>query len=151
MKRFFDEFRDRTGMDVVLSAHPKTSTEFLEEVLPGYKAYYLKTPDLIKHSEIVLGHYSTAFNFGILYTKQIVPILTQEMLGTPYETQIRFISKLMNVRCINIDQGEFMEEVDRETLAGGYRDYIHKYIKEPQTEEINSWAIFAKEIMSSDG
>ena len=73
------------------------------------------------------------------------------MIGTPYETQIRFISELMNVRCINIDQGESMEKVDRTSLTRGYQDYIHKYIKEPQTEDINSWAIFAKEIMSNNG
>jgi len=147
MNKLFYKIEKETGLEVIIAAHPRSKYEEHPDYFNGRKVIRGKTMELIRDSEYVLMHGSTAVNFAVLYHK---PLLFLNMVNIQqsdwYRTCTVFSSEL-NKRFINIDS-DYEIDWDKELQIDeeAYENYKEKYIKRKNSKNEYFWQIVADEI-----
>tara|TARA_B110000977_G_C11048323_1_gene481397 strand:- start:221 stop:1414 length:1194 start_codon:yes stop_codon:yes gene_type:complete len=149
LNNFFKYLEDYYGIDIVIAAHPRSHSEKLENSYGGRKKVYGKTIHLIKNSEMVLTHASTALNFGVLYNKPII-FLTSNDYSITYKNSINFAAKALLKSPIDVSTAKFSKTNYLEINEESYKLFIKLFIKSPNTAEISLWNIFANFIESKE-
>ncbi len=150
LNNFFNLIEKQLNVEVVIAAHPKSTLEFLSKQLSNRRVFYNCTARLIKNCKFVLGHYSTAYNFAVLFSKPILSLTTSELYNTPIEDQIKFITNLLDSPLIDIDNYENTGIVVPQVNMDYYRSYEEKYIKEGGTLRKNTWHILTDLLKKED-
>ena len=106
------------------------------------------TNELIKHSAICLGHTSNAIQFCILHQKPLLILATNDFINNKDVAVFQDMQALaieLNKNIINIDNFKF-NDLKKELLVNvkEYKSFINKYIKEENSQKINSWVNLEK-------
>jgi len=153
LNNFFTLFEQKTGLEVIFAAHPRSQYDLYPEFLYGRKHFVLKTPELIKDSKVVLLHTSTALSFAILFNKPIIFLTSNEYQKSYDDFRINSYSRSMNSLLFNIDDKNLNSKIPNNNKIysfdkAKYEEYKNNYIKFPETPEKNSWDIFLDNIIN---
>ena len=148
---FFTSFENKTGLEVIFAAHPRSRYDLYAEFLYGRKYFINKTPELVKNSKLVLIHTSTSMSYAVLYDKPIIFITTDEYKRSYDDFRINSYSRLMNSLLFNIDDKNNYSKIPNSKKIFSfdkdkYKEYKDKYIKYPNSPEKHLWNIFLDNI-----
>ena len=146
MNHFFDCVESKTGLSVVIAAHPKS--RFSSENHQYGKRAFIKgnTVGIVAKSKMVIAHSSTSINFPVLFGKPIVLVLTSQMKDRPEMVNIvKVFSGELGLDPVDVDSAD---EVDAFNIdLDGQRDYevyLHKYVKNKAPINKLAWEIVAE-------
>lgn len=147
LNKFFRLVKNNLGFKVVIAAHPSSHYEENSNYFNGYECIKGKTIQLIKDSQLVLAHDSTALNFANLFYKPVLFLTSSELDCTFEGAYIREMSKWFGKKPISMDDNieiDWKEElkVNRDV----YNHYRQSYIKEEGSEELPFWQIVANRL-----
>lgn len=119
LNKFFDFVEKKTDKEVVIALHPNSADnhQFNKKTFVG------KTMNLIKFSDGVILHSSTAVSFAIIYNKPICMIETDEIISSKMHSFNKLMSDILKVPLFNIDKSDNFK-----FLIGDYETYKNKYI-----------------------
>lgn len=145
MNHFFEHVEKRTGLTVVIAAHPKS--KFSAKNHPyGDRAFIQgNTVQLVAKSKMVVAHASTSISFPVLFCKPIVLAITNEMKKRiDMMNNVQAFAKALGVTPINVDTLNELGKYDIEFEGrSDYKDYLHKYIKNKVPINKLTWEIVA--------
>lgn len=136
LNRFFDMVEKKTGVKVVIAAHPISHykpTDFGQRTIVKDV-----TPELVKDAEFVISHNSASISYAVLNKKPILFIYTEDMEKIYRETVVAWIKDIaafLKVTVYNIDKVNNHEEVaivpvDEEA----YERYKYGYLTTRESE-----------------
>lgn len=150
MNKLFNIIEERTGLKVVIAAHPRSKYEDIPEVFGGRKIFKGKTVELVDKSSMVITHASTSVSFAILFNKPILFVKTEEMgRHRHYNASIDLMAATLGLQPLNIDSQAEMEHFSFDYTAwpkNKYEDYKFKYVKSGGLADLKVWEIVAQEI-----
>ena len=150
LHNFFNIFEKKFNMDVIVCAHPKSNYESEENYLYGRKFIKNKTIDLVKNSNIVFAHCSTAITYAVLYKKPLVFLISNEYIRSFDNYTPSVIAKTLNSPCFNIDNknnDSKVQDIDLFKIdKKKYKIYKDDYIKHPSSSYKKFWEIFNEKI-----
>jgi len=145
---FFKYVEEKTGLKVIIAAHPRSKYEEHPDYFGGREVIRGKTRDLIRGCEFVLTHYSTSLNFAVLYKKPVIFITTNDLERSTIDANyIYSYSWELKRTAYNIEQS-YDIDWNKELIINQkiYNNYKEKYIKKNGSKEEYFWQIAADEI-----
>jgi hypothetical protein len=140
ISNFFDKLEQKTMLQVVIAAHPRSARKNL---FGNRKVIYNNTLELVRKSRLVVAHSSTALNFVALYKKPVIFMTTDEIIKTDQNNTIMNMAKCFNKIPINIDDETSIDMSDICSIdLEAYNNYLNNHVKIPGTPEMNSWEMF---------
>ena len=143
INKFFNFIEKKFGKKVLIAGYPRSN--YKKNYFDGRKIIYGNTISLVKNSQMVLMHNSTAVNYSIIYKKPIIFINSENYL-LHYSLSIKALAQELNLTDVNITNDynniptPFIN-IDR------YNDYFKKYIKADfDNNEDRSYELFYKEL-----
>ena len=104
---FFVRLEKLLNIEVIIAVHPKS--KYATNPFENRTMIQGDTKKLIRYSQGILTHYSTAANFAVLYNKPIIFVYTNEIASfyqNSYYQWIIYYSKLLDSQCINIENDD---------------------------------------------
>lgn len=134
---------------VCIAAHPRAShCESENNDYVDIPIRCSETAELIKSCSVVIGHYSTALQFAVMFGKPIIFLTTDELEASGYGEIITAFALELGKSVINVDQ--FLGEIDWQKELNinyeQYNNYKQKYIKMTGSPEEPYWEIIINEI-----
>ncbi|RJQ26441.1 hypothetical protein C4565_06795 [Candidatus Parcubacteria bacterium] len=149
LNRFFKYFEDKTGLEVIIAAHPRSLYGKSTDYFNGRKVIRGATAELIRDAKCVILHTSTAINYCVLFKKPMIFITTDELknhlLGRRTEVTAPYFGKATINICgeLNVDfKKEFIAD---DTIYSKYKD---DYIKIDGSDELPFWQVVSNNIKS---
>ena len=140
--KFLKNLESELKLKVKIAGHPKSITR---NSWVNFEVVYDDTLNLIKNSKIVLGHFSTAISYAIIFKKKILLFVTPEMQGTYRENQTHNYAYSINKKYYKMNK-EYIKnsEIDKylEIDYLAYNKFIDQYIKYPGLKQKDSDNIF---------
>jgi len=150
MARLFDVIEKKTGLKVVIAAHPRSHYEQMSGIYGEREIIKGKTVELVAKSSLVLLHGSTAVSFAVLFNKPAVIIKTEEMMkNSHFSTAMDAMKTALGAKTINIDDPSELNGTSFDYAnwpRDNYDEYKYKYVKSPDAEELTTWEFVAREI-----
>ena len=148
---FFKNFEDKTGLEDVFAAHPRSRYDLYSKYLYGRKYHLFKTSELVKNSKIVLLHTSTSISFAILYNKPLIFLTSNEYKKSFDDFRINSYSRTMNSLLFNIDDKDNYSKIPKGNGIfsfdkNKYKEYKNEHIKYSGTPDNYLWNIFLDNI-----
>lgn len=148
MEKYFDEFEQQIGYDVVIAGSPRSDYSGGKKYLYGDRLVIKnKSHNLIKHSKCVLAHHSTSVNFAVLYNKPIV-FLSPIVLNKKLQRRIKYLANVFGQKPMNISINHFPQIKINPINENSYKEYRNNYIKMEETPEKPIWDIFCNYLNS---
>lgn len=138
---FFKEFKQVTGMKVVIAAHPRADYAKRGNPFRGSEIIVGNTAALVKHSKVVIGHMSTSMNFAVLYKKPII-LINSNHYAKVLKDGIHALALSLHLYVINISTSYIINLANIKVTSSKYNNYKNLYIKESGTTEKFIWDIF---------
>lgn len=143
LKRTFNYIEEKYDVRIVIVEHPKKPQHDICDY-GNRPCFSMNTAEVIRSSDIVLSHDSTAITYAVLFNKPLIFLTSRKIESTDNGKKIQSLAKIFGVKPIFIDSvhpnipGEYLTvNVDR------YRQYIHDYVTQIDNE-MNSWQILAE-------
>ena len=153
MNLFFDSFEEKTGLEVVIAAHPRTLSRGQLSPWGKRQAIVGKSPLLVRDSALVLAHYSTAISFAVLWRKPILQLTTREYVKSYRHNMFLSFSKALDLDVVNIDDYQ-MKEISTDNLFNfdetAYAKYTDLFLKSNYSDVNNLWPDVAEKISSNN-
>ena len=147
LRRFFDFFERKFNMDVVIAAHPRATYSQKDPVFGDRTVRWGRTCDLVRRSQMVILHCSTAINFAVLYRKPMTFITTKQLEDTEYRLFIKDLAAYFDQKPININDRESFCEIGEFNIpAPKYDRFIFDFIKAGGPKSLPSWKILSNRI-----
>lgn len=135
---------EELGFDLRVAAHPRSSYQH-----PGWDPFdgipieYGNTAEMIRGSEIVVGHYTTAIQLAVLFEKPVVFFTTDELEASSAGRLIALFASELGKRVISVDRdlGRVDWRGELYVDAQKYAAYRTRYIKTEGSPEKLSWDI----------
>jgi hypothetical protein len=142
LNRFFRDFEQATGLEVVFSAHPRSNYAARPGLLEGRPFVLGGTAELVQGATIVLTHVSTAQSFAVLWNKPMAFLTSNELGACRYGPMINVRASLFNKAAINMSaEVDFNMARLLEIDAERYVAYTDAYLKMPGSPELSTWDI----------
>ena len=125
---FFSAIERKFKTKIKIAKHPKSNIPDsffgVREVIKG------NSEELIKNSKYVIAHNSLINNIAIINYKPLLLIYSSEFKNFPNTAydQIKSLSKILNVDCVNIDSYD-IKEIKFCLKKDYYDNYINNYVK----------------------
>lgn len=145
LNNFFDDFEAITGLQVIIAAQPKSDYTLYPSLFGEREVVYGKTAELVRDSELVFAHYSTAISFAVLWAKPVVILTSDSILSSWAMPYIRGFRDALGAYIVNInnyDIGENLIKSWGKVPLKTYNEYKSKYIKIPGTPDKPIWDQF---------
>lgn len=153
IKNFLDNLKyNNNKVTINIALHPKTPKIIPEKYFKNFNCYQNQTEEIIKNSDFVIHHFSTAISFAYLHKKPILVIYTNEMKNfnnfkvtiLPYLQKHKSLKQMyLDYEPINISEKNKIDMYEfRNINKQNYISYIENFVKHPKSVEQNSWKIF---------
>lgn len=151
INRFFEVIERKTGLRVVIAAHPRSRYENMPDVFSGREVVKGKTVDLIAKCSLVVTHMSTAVSFAVLFNKPLLLVQTEEMSRHPVlNRSIRCLAEALGERVINIERPEELSQLSFDFSSSPrtdkYAGYKFRYVMSRTLGELKVWEVVAREL-----
>ncbi len=149
--RFFDFVEDNYDVRINIAAHPRSKYEEHPDYFGGRSVVRGKTIHMVRESEFVIAHASTALNFAILFSKPVIFITTNKLQQSSQGSFIKLMASWFGKQPINIDNPIEIDwdkelTIDKEA----YFRYKNCYIKKNGSEELPFWQTVSNKIKTLD-
>ena len=149
---FFKSFENKTGLEIIFAAHPRSRYDLYPEFLYGRKYFINKTSELVKNSKLVLLHTTTSISYAVLYNKPIIFITTDEYIKSFDDFRMHSYSRSLNSLLFNIDDKNNYSKIPKNDKIysfdkAKYEEYKNNYVKFPGTPDKNLGYIFLDSIV----
>ena len=138
---FFDFFEKEKGIPLVICAHPRANYGINNNPYNNRDVVYSNSIELVKNSQLVFAHASTAINYSIIYNKPLY-FLIHPAYSNMFKNEIYSTSKSLNMVPIDISK-KYSFDSSLKINKKSYNNYFYKYIKSKGSPEKASWRIFA--------
>lgn len=141
---FFDLIEKELGKKVLIAAHPRAEYENHPEYFGGRPMIKGKTAQLVRESDWVLLHASTALNFAVLFDKPVSFITTDMISESPQGPLIESMAAMVGSKVHNLNSSQSVnweEELSVDKMS--YARYRNDFIKKDGSAELPFWQIFA--------
>ena len=147
INKFFDRLEAETGLEVVIAEGPSSKYDQLPDCFDGRKRFKGKSANLVKESQIVLSHYSTAVGLANLFYKPTIFISCAEFENKFEGFQIQEMARWFGKKPVFIDANQAIDwdfefRVNREI----YDQYREAYIKSKGTSDLPFWQVVADRV-----
>lgn len=147
---FFSVFEQRTGMRVVVAAHPKSDPEFLRNALGGRPVHTGNTVGLIADCGCVFAHWSTAVSFAVLFDKPLLLLNNNAIKATSLQFLIENMAAYLGVPSLDADDDAAIRAFDPDPAKWprtGYGRYKADFIRHKDAPDLQSWRIMGDNIV----
>jgi len=144
LRKGFVKISGALNLALTIASHPRTPIQSaVVDNFTGYAVEYGKTAELIANCECVIGHYSTAIQFAVMFGKPIIFITTDELNSSPGKKYIEKYAHALGKKVINLDNNlDGVDwQIELEIDAKKYAEYKNKYIKIDGSEDKPYWNI----------
>ncbi|CAK7004585.1 MAG: hypothetical protein PARBA_00176 [Parabacteroides sp.] len=135
---FFSLIETKYNLDIIIAAHPKAEKYKQQNYFEGREVYFGQVNQLIKYSQSVILHFSTALSMAILHNKPCIFISDSLFLkNIPYAHQyIQHFSSILdaNYYCLDTVKDVTIKNV----CLDKYSKYKNNYLFNIETEEIDN-------------
>jgi hypothetical protein len=100
---FFNQFEIQSGLKIIIALHPRSKPSYFPKYFKKYKIIKNNTAKLIKYSELVFLHQSTALVMAIFFKKPLIYLTCNEIEKYKFIFNPCYESYLTNSKTINID------------------------------------------------
>lgn len=148
MNHFFDCVEEKTGLSVVIAAHPKS--RFSAENHPYGQRTFIRgnTLQLVDKSKMVIAHSSSSINFPVLLRKPIVLTVTSEMKNRFMYNDVKVFARELGLIPLDVDSAnevrafniEFERHID-------YENYLYKYVMNKEPIDKLTWELVADAVL----
>ena len=145
---FFDFLEENYSVCINIAAHPRSKYEEHPDYFGGRPVIRGKTVQIVKESEFVIAHSSTALNFAVLFGKPVIFITTKELQqGFCEGLFIKLMASWFGKLPINVDNSIEIDW-DKELTVDdeAYSKYKNCYIKKNGSEELPFWQMVSNKI-----
>lgn len=128
LNSFFADIEERTGLGVVIAAHPRAN--YNHNPFNGRPLIYYKTELLVREAALVLAHASTAISFAIIHEKPLCLLYTNDIQRThPHEfCLIKKTSEILGCPFLNAEEVYLYDtnfpKVNEEKYRAYYKEFI---------------------------
>lgn len=146
MRRLFDEIEKKTGLKVVVAAHPRSRYEDMPGIFGARPVVKDRTAELIAKSSLVIAHSSTSIGFAVLFNKPLLFIKTQGMRSNGAAGFVDMMAASLGLKAYELDAAESLDALPLDYsrwVNAGYEDYKYKYIKSKGLGEVTVWEAVA--------
>lgn len=148
---FFSRIEDQLGLPVKIAGQPK-SQYTADHPFSARQVIQNDTARLVQNAQLVLGHYSTAISFAVLWRKPIVLLSTDELAKSWVQRYwVDAFQRDLKVPLINVNRSASTapgsEEASTVPLMA-YHRYQEKYIKIAGTPDLLLWQIFSDAVQN---
>lgn len=114
INNFFDLIERKYMKKIIVAAHPKSEYEKKGNKFNGREIIKGQTENMVKSSELVLNHESSAMTYAIIHNKPMIFLITSQIDRETgwYGRKIRFLANLLGCVCINIDDEGQVDRFD---------------------------------------
>lgn len=150
LNNYFKFIELKYNLKVVIAAHPKATGYKTNNPFLGREIIFDKTCELVKDSNFVLTHHSTAISYPILFNKPIIFLNSDELenkMPDLYDLTI-YLGDYLNCKVVNFDKFEDKKDLNLMVDTIKYNGYINKYLSSTATQKKISSEIFIDKIMS---
>jgi hypothetical protein len=145
--KIFDYVEGKLGLKVVIAAHPRSHYDKLPDFFRGRKVIRGKTIELVKDSNFVIMHCSTAINFVVMHKKPILFITFDKLVNAGGGKDIHYFASFFKKKPINISKEIDIDLKDEIFIYEEcYSKYKQDFIKIDGTEETPFWQVVANKI-----
>ncbi len=147
INNFFNKVEKKFNQKIVVAANPKSKLSEIKKNFKNRNVYINNTFNLVKDAKFVMTHKSTAVSFVLSLKKPVIFLTSDELDSTWYGDQIRYQSKLLGSKLININSSKV--DISKNNLTINrkkYKKYFFNYIKYPKTKYVYNWDLFLKEV-----
>ena len=144
VNEYFYFFESKYRLPIVIAGHPRVN--YLAGEYGSRKVIQGETHNLIRHSKIVLAHYSTSLNFAVIHKK---PIICMRFSSNYRDCRNKrcpdsMINALDLKNVITLGKPDtFNKDLLFEINEKAYSDYKNEYIKHPKSEDVDTWVCFS--------
>tara|TARA_Y200000002_G_scaffold150198_2_gene124152 strand:+ start:11969 stop:13099 length:1131 start_codon:yes stop_codon:yes gene_type:complete len=127
LNSFFSKIESKFSLKVIIAAHPRSRYEKTGNPFQGRKILKFKTIDLVKYSQFVLAHASTAITMSVIYKKPIVS-LTSRYYHRTYINSIKLFSETLSSTLIDLSSKNYILPNSFKINDKAYKDFYENYI-----------------------
>ena len=137
---FFEYLKINFNLEVKIAAHPSSDkNDFNSLISSNYKIYFNKTSYLIKNSNLVLTHHSTALSFAILFNKPVL-FLYDDNIKTSFKKTIyrSIVGQAFTLKSplINLSKPYELNNIYKKDILL-YKEFISNYLCGPNKNKRN--------------
>ena len=145
------EYLEKTfGYTVVIAAHPRSQYDQHEKMF--FKDRLLikgETPELIRRSQGVILHCSTAVSFSVLMAKPTLHVSFSSIAGGEMDRSIKAVAKQLGNQVCFLDSVDWKENA-KFSFDEAYRErFIHRYLKNRESQDLPFAEIIEKNLFPS--
>ena len=139
LTKFLLEFQEKTGLKVVVASHPRRNEILENDFGRNFPLIYNQTAQLVKDSEIVLQHFSTAVSFSVIFKKPFI-LLNSKMFEGTVDKKITEFASFFNKKMVYFENGFNPVEQDFFSVnADVYNQYSNRFLKHPKAEHFKTF------------
>ena len=127
LNSFFSKIESKYSVKVIIAAHPRSRYDKIGNPFQGRKILNFKTIDLVKYSQFVLAHASTAITMSVIYKKPIVSLISHNYHHT-YINSIKFFSETLSTTLVDLSSKNNRLPNSFEINNKAYKDFHENYI-----------------------
>lgn len=147
LNNFFDLVEEKTGLEVVIAAHPRSYYERLPDYFNGRRCIKGETIRLIRESKLVLIYCSTVLKLANLFYKPVIFMTCSDLDTTHVGYYINENAKSFNKSPVFIDRDINVDwEQELKVSKEHYDSYRNAYVKAEYSEELPFWQIVANRL-----
>lgn len=102
LKALFRDFTEKTGLEVVVAAHPTADCDRYQEIWHGYKIFFGSTRELMRRAELAIVHDSNAIAFAAIFNTPLLFVTSDLFKGTYHDHYISAAAERFGGISINI-------------------------------------------------
>jgi len=119
-----------------VAAHPNTERRKIEWHFPERAVYKDRTPEVVKESNLVVTHYSSAALFAVMDGVDLCFFSVSPFSGTGEQKNVEDIASLYG-RKVNNAKNE--DEIEYGIDKRKYEKTTKRFVKTPNNPDVNSW------------
>lgn len=127
LNSFFSKIESKFSVKVIIAAHPRSRYDKIGNPFQNRKVFKFKTIDLVKYSQFVLAHASTAITMSVIYKKPLVS-LTSRYYHHTYINSIKLFSETLSSTLIDLSTKNYRLPDSFEINNKAYKDFHENYI-----------------------
>lgn len=113
---------DNGNIKIVIAEHPRC--QFDKDFWGTYQRFSRKTPELIKYSNGVIGHFSTAIELAKIFNKRLILLNSSSSYFFSFSNRVNSIAKMLEADIVDMRIGEMIEKSKAKNSNTFLTDYL---------------------------
>ncbi len=129
------------GAPVVIAAHPAANKYKENNPFNGRELVYNQTSELVKGSDMVIAHFTTAVSYVILNKKKMILLTSQSIkeVRPQIDSYIVNLAEIVGQNCVNQDTVKEEELKAFDISEEKYNDYKYRYLTNHFSENMSNF------------